>query len=114
MIAITLLELYCAHFGAPPERATDHLFTACTDSWKRPFIALLRMLRPALFEQDLAVIAEAAKATDIRGVDSAIDLLQYGLRRERTFLRGILGLRVSGGLLRDLAEDLFERGDKPD
>jgi hypothetical protein len=107
MTPSTLLELYCTRHGRKPELFVEEAFVRCIVPWRRPLVLLVRWLDPDLFAHDRFVLEEAAKATSYDDVVSAVDLLHYRARREFSFWRDLLGLRISGRRLLDLADALF-------
>jgi hypothetical protein len=109
MTHATFRHLYCAKTGLSPEPALQHLFRQCIPPWKRPVMALIHWFDPSAFQLDWSVIQEAAQATNPAEVETAVDLLHYRGRREPSFWRDFMGLRISGKRLLSLADSLMDR-----
>ena len=75
--------------------------------WRRPVAWLFRLLSPDVFAHDLNVVRDAARMTQLTGLNDTADLLHRRQPSHGQFIRVTLGFRISANRLIAVAKEYF-------
>lgn len=95
----SLARRICDRKHWPPEEFVERAFWACIPPFKKPFVRIVHGLSRKPFAADYDVLEEAFTADSMIQVEAAASSLRHDPRRKSSFLRDLLGLRISGHLL---------------
>ena len=100
----TFRELACARYGWRPEGFERRTFFHCVSAWQRPAAWILWPWRERFFRADLSLIERIGTMTSYNDVyQVAQDFADS--RRQRGFVRDVLGVRPHGRRLLSMARD---------
>ena len=89
-------ELFCEHFGCPPEAYEVKMFWLSLYRHALPFASLIKILHPRFFEKDLAVIRQLGiTSSQIEFQDEVQDYF-YHVHSYGNFLQRVWRFRISG------------------
>jgi hypothetical protein len=106
--------LFCRRFQCPAQEYEKQAFGKCLYWHAKPLAPVLRILNPEFFRRDYGFIRYLGEAPDMRDVKAAASSFRNENRRNPSFLRTGLRIRVSGRKAVRLARRLFaeERQDE--
>jgi len=108
-----LRSLFCEQFRCAPADFEKRVFWKCLYPHARVIAALLRLVKPALFERDHHFIRGFGNAKDWKDAKSEIVALRYEDRFHPRFLRNALRIRISRRKANQLAARLFQLRNSP-
>src|ERR1051325_5317788 len=94
---------YCARFEYPQDSFAKAVFWNAMQPEVKPVAFLINCLGPKFFHSDLDCIRSVATAESRQEVRSIVNSLQYDPTFNQGFVRGVLGVRISGRRLTRLA-----------
>ena len=110
MIPLNLSEKYAAAHGIPPEEVEGAILSKCLPA---PWGLVIRMLgvhrRPESLRPDRILVRQCLLASGVRDVRLEVEGFHYRDMARVPSWRRMLGLRVSGARLIELAIELFAR-----
>ena len=100
----TFRQAYCEHFGCRPENFERHLMMRCIRPWRRPLAILVWAVHRESFDFEIETLRSIGDSDSIRSIMVSASELNH-TRREMSFVRTGLGLRVSGRRLMHFASE---------
>jgi hypothetical protein len=100
-------DAFCQRFRCPPDRYEAAAFRRCLFLHALPFAPLLQRLDPAFFSEDLDLIREVGPMTDPELFRSEINYFYGRNLRDKSWIRNVLRMRISGNRLIRLKKRLF-------
>ena len=99
-------DAFCHHHRCSPEQFEHKVFFAAVQPSRLPLVLVFWVLDRSLFDTDFDIIRALGDTAGKEACTSIMDELHNANRVERSFLRRTMGIRVSGGRLLDLRDEL--------
>ena len=99
---------FCDCFGCPPEAFQETLLRKCVRPPLRPVAALVRLLSPGFFGEDLEYLARVGQTTTWLEFQTLANGIREDLVLNDGLLRKDLHLRISGSRLFEVYREITE------
>jgi hypothetical protein len=91
----------------PPEQYEQRVFWRCLHRHALPLAALIRWVDPDVFQQDFDFIREIGSVQDAKVFQVEVDRFYGSNVRDKSWIRGIFRIRISGKRLMRLKRRVF-------
>jgi hypothetical protein len=99
---------FCHRYRCEPERFVRKVFFKSLPPFRLPVVLVFWILDRSLFDTDFDIIEALATTATREEFTAVLDELHNSNRVERSFLRRTLGVRVSGGQLLELRDEVHD------
>lgn len=99
-------EAFCHRFDCPADRFERRAFFMAVPLWKRPVVWVMLQVMPELFDIDLDIVEELGKTRTRDEFSGVLDEFHNAMRVTRSTLKKSFGMRMQGGRLMEIREEM--------